>query len=253
MIPAPLHRKRHPVHSFLGGLAVLLALGAPSVPALAADPNELSEAEKLVFVEHQLANIKKPTSLRYTFVKSGSLEPGFKDQVVVEVLEVGATGSSVRADFLSGSRNIKLPEIENAQANPVILYFLEHDIREMARLTERKTGNYFRNRIRKSLVNEAQVRDTTVAFEGRDLPAQEITVTPYVTDPARSRYERYAQKRYTFVLSKGVPGGVYQMRTSMAAAQPSEAPLLEEVMTFAGPAAPGADSPKTPNQPVKPQ
>lgn len=252
MIPALLHARYCRTRRLLGGLAVSLALGASLAPARANDTSDFSEAEKLVFVEHQLANIKEPTSLHYTFVKSGSLEPGFDDKVVVNVMKVGATGSAVRADFLTGARKLELPQIENAQANPVILYFLEHDIREMARLTERKTGNYFRNRIRKSMVDEAQVRETTIAFEGRELPAREITLTPYETDPARVRYERYAKKRYTFVLAKGVPGGVYQMRTSMADAKPNEAPLLEEVMTFAGPAKPGAAAPTALNQPVKP-
>lgn len=238
-------------HHVLGGLALALALAAPLGVAQTPAANDFSEAEKLVFVEHQLANIKAPTSLRYAFVRSGPLEPGFEDEVRIDVLKVGSSGSSVHGDFLSGTRNLPLPDISDAKANPVILYFLEHDIREMARLTKRKTGNYFRNRIRKTLVDEAQVRDTTVSYEGRDVPAREVTLKPYSSDPARSRYERYAEKRYTFLLSNAVPGGVYQLRTSLPGEKAGEAPALEEVMTFAGPMALGAS--KTSNQPVKPQ
>jgi hypothetical protein len=237
----------------LGGLALSLALGAAFAPASAADASEFSQAEKLVFVEHQLANIKTPTSLRYTFTRSGSLEPAFEDEVFVEVSRIEAEGSSVRTDFLSGSRKLELPAIDKARANPVVLYFLEHDIREMARLTNRKTSNYFRNRIRRTLVTEAQVRDTTITFEGRQLPAQEVTLSPYATDPARSRYERYADKSYTFVLSKEVPGGVYKMHTVMRAAASGEAPMLEEVMTLSGPVTRrSASAPRSQqNQPVK--
>lgn len=244
--------KRRRLRHLLSGLAVTLALGTALVPAHAADPSDISEAERLVFVEHQLANIKAPTSLRYSFVKSGSQEPGFEDEVAIDIRKVAPAGSTVGGSFLSGARNVKLPDIDGAQANPVILYFLEHDIREMARVTKRKNGNYFRNRIRRTLVDEAQIRDTTISFEGRTLPAKEVVLTPYLTDPARSRYEQYAHKRYTFLLSSAVPGGVYRVQTALPGAQPSDAPVLEEVMTLTGPVAGrSAAASNALNQPVK--
>ncbi len=210
--------------------------GMTTFPALSADPSEFSRAEKLVFVEHQLANVKAPASLRYTYVKSGSLEPGFEDEVRIDVKRKGTVCCTVQGSFLSGERKMTLPEIEDAQANPVILYFLERDIREMERLTKGKSG-YFRKRIRMTMVDEAKVRDTKVSYEGREVDAQEVSLTPYESDPLRARFEKYAQKRYTFVLASGVPGGVYQVKTALPGALPSDAPVLEEVMTYAGPVA----------------
>jgi hypothetical protein len=241
---------RRRLRHFFAGLAASLALSTALAPAHAADPSEFSEAEKLVFVEHQLANVKVPTRLNYSFVKSGSLESGFEDAVLIDVIKVGASGSTVQSKFLSGKRNVKLPDIDGAQANPVILYFLEHDIREMERLTKGKSA-YFRKRIRMTLVDEAVVRDTRITYNGNEVDAKEVSVSPYVTDPARSRYERYANKRYTFVLSNAVPGGVYQLRTVMAGAQPSDAPMIEETVTLANPAATrNAAARKTSNQPA---
>ncbi|QAZ39169.1 hypothetical protein C1M51_06820 [Methylibium sp. Pch-M] len=210
--------------------------GLTAVPVLAADPSEFSLAEKLVFVEHQLANVKAPASLHYTYVRSGSLEPGFEDEVRIDVKLKGKVCCTVQGSFLTGERKMALPEIEEAQANPVILYFLERDIREMERVTKGKSG-YFRKRIRMTMVDEAKVRDTKVSYEGREVDAQEVSLTPYETDPLRARFETYAQKRYTFVLASTVPGGVYQVRTAVPGALPSDAPVLEEVMTFAGPVA----------------
>lgn len=231
-----------PAHRTVVGAAAL-ALAA-ALPALAAAQNEFSQAEKLVFTDHHLANVKAPGSLHYTFVKSGSQEAGFSDDVQIDVKRSAEKCCSVQGKFLSGEREVKLPEIAEAQPNPVILYFLEYDIREMARLTSRKSGNYFRNRIRKTLVDEAKVRDTTVTFQGRQVPAQEVTLTPYATDPARNRYERYADKRYTFVLASAVPGGVYQVRTALPGALPSDAPVMEETLTLAGPDAAPAGNKK---------
>lgn len=204
-----------------------------AAPARAADAAQFSRAENLVFADKHLDGLKTPSSLRYSFVRSGSLETPFEDQVRIDVERKGKTCCVVQGEFLTGERRLALPEIPDAQSNPVILYFLERDIREMQRLTKGRP-NYFQKRIRMTMVDEAQVRDTTISVDGRELAAQEVTLSPYVNDPARSRYERFAGKRYTFVLAKGVPGGVYQLRTALPGALPSDPPVLEEVMTFTG-------------------
>ncbi len=214
-------------------LAATALLASLSAPGLAADPSEFSAAEKLVFVDPHLTNLKGSTVLRYDFVKSGALEPGFSDEARIEIAFNGKTCCTASGQFLTGERTLKLPEIPEAQANPVILFFLERDIREMQRLTKGR-ANYYQKRIRMAMVDEAQVRPTKISFKGREVPAQEVTLSPYLNDPAKSRYEKFAQKRYTFVLAKDVPGGVYQIRTSMADPQSGSPAMIEEVMTFTG-------------------
>jgi hypothetical protein len=230
----------------LAGAALALALGCTALPAAAADTDQFSEAERLVFTDRHLANVKPPTSLHYSFVKSGSLEPGFQDQVEIDVKPAGR----VQGRFLSGERAVVLPEIEQAESNPVILFFLEHDIRDMERLTKGKSA-YFRKRIRMAMVDAFQVRDVHVSYDGADLPAREVTLQPYVKDPNRPRFEKYADKRYTFVLAKDVPGGVYQVRTSLPGALPSDAPVMEEVLTLSGTGAVPAASAASSSQPSK--
>lgn len=222
---------RSPMSPWL--LAAGAALMLAAVPAGAADPSQFSRAENLVFVNKHLGNLKLPSSLQYSFARSGPMEPAFEDQVRIEVARNGKACCKVQGDFLTGERRLALPEIPDAEANPVILYFLERDIREMQRLTKGRS-NYFQKRIRMTMVDEAKVRDTTISFQGRELPAKEVTLAPYVNDPARSRYERFAEKRYVFVLAEGVPGGVYQIRTALPGALPADPPAIEEVMTFTG-------------------
>ena len=229
----------------LAGAALALALGCSTLAAVAADTSQFSEAERLVFTDPHLANVKPPASLRYSFVKSGSLEPGFEDKVEIDVKPAG----HVQGRFLSGERAVTLPEIEQAESNPVILFFLEHDIRDMERLTKGKSA-YFRKRIRMAMVDAFQVRDVRVSYGGAELPAREVTLQPYVKDPNRPRFEKYADKRYTFVLAKDVPGGVYQVRTSLPGALPSDAPVLEETLTLAGTGAVPATSPASSSQPT---
>jgi len=75
-------------------------------------------------------------------------------------------------------------------------------------------------------------------YEGKEVKASEIRVAPYVNDPARSRYEKFAEKYYVFTMSDQIPGGVYQMKGVLnnKDAGDGQVPsaLLEETLTFAG-------------------
>jgi hypothetical protein len=206
----------------------LLLLSAQ--PGTAAD--EISPAEKALFVTNHLATLKPPATLRYGFRKSGSLEAGFEDKVSI-LLRAQADGSccTAAAEFLSGPRRLNLPEVESAQGNPVILYFLERDIREMQRLTKGQPA-YFRKRIRMAVYQGATMQAASVDYLGRSVAATRITVAPYVDDPLRVRFETLAAKRYVFTLSEQVPGGVVGIRSQVDAA--GAPPLLVEEMTLEG-------------------
>jgi hypothetical protein len=166
------------------------ALMLPAQPGAAAD--DVSPAEKALFVTNHLATLKPPTTLRYSFRKSGTLEPGFDDKVSI-LLRAQPDGRccAASAEFLSGSRRLSLPEVESAEGNPVILYFLERDIREMQRLTKGQQ-NYFRKRIRMAVYQGATMSAVSASYLGRSVAARQITVAPYLDDPLRARFEKLA-------------------------------------------------------------
>lgn len=212
-------------------VAPLLLLAAFGAAACAQGPAPASAAERLIFVDPQLRNVKLPATLHYAFKRTGSLEPVFDDDVSIELRTRGG-GGCCAADgrFLSGERELALPPIDDAQANPVTLFFLEHDVRDM----QRRTGGqqaHFRRRIRLALAEAAKVSDTTVRYRGRDWPAKEVRISPYLDDPNRARFPRYADKEYVFVLAADVPGGVAQLRTRVPG--DGAAPLIEETLTLA--------------------
>jgi hypothetical protein len=212
--------------------AALLALLLPA-PALHG-AQDFSEAERALFMTNHFAALRPPLTLRYAYRKSGSLEEGFDDRVEV-ALRARADGGccAAGAQFLSGTRGLSLPEVEAAQGNPAILYFLERDIREMQRLTKGQQ-NYFRKRIRMAVYQGATVRDVTLPFGGRQVAGREITIAPYVDDPLRPRFEKFADKQYVFTLSDAVPGGVYALRSRMAGATAGAEPLIAEEMRLEG-------------------
>jgi hypothetical protein len=213
---------------------VLAAAAAALTPAYAADPSQFSEAERRLFATDHFKSLRKQTRLEYAYRRSGSLQGEAQDRAVVTVSAPTANGAhDVHVDFLSGSRRLELPDIKDAEGNPIILHFLEREVREMNRLTG-GSANYYRKRIRMALAESARVRSVTRVVGGREVAAVEISIAPYRDDPARSRYERFAEKTYVLTLSDQVPGAVIEMRSELLAPGPGVTPelVLAESLTF---------------------
>lgn len=208
----------------------LLCLALCALGSRMAGAETISPAETLLFQTNHLQNIQAPVTLSYAFKKTSSVEPGFEDEVRLDVTRINPDGSAaVALRFLSGARKLALPQVENSQGNPVLLGFLERDIGEMQRLTG-GTSAYFRKRIRMALAETAQLRPVTVNYQGRQLAGQEVAVQPYLKDPLHERFENYVNKRYVFVFSEQLAGGLYQIRTSSSGA----AAQTDETLTLVG-------------------
>jgi hypothetical protein len=188
---------------------------SPAGPHAETDKRDFSQAERLLFMTPQLKGLQAPMLLRYTFGKTGTFEQNFDDSVTV-ALSAKADGRCCDAKgvFLSDARKEQVPDVPAAEGNPVILYFLEHDVREMKRLT-RGSDYHFRKRIRMAIYQAADVRDVSLRYQGRTVKGKEIAFSPFLDDPNRPKYERFAKKSYRFTLSDAVPGGVYGIRTSI--------------------------------------
>lgn len=238
--------KKHLLPLLLASLLISLGIAGVSAqaakrpqPVMAEPAGEtpskpISAVEQRVFLDDHLANLAKTADVEYSFKRSGTLGDNFEDKVVLHVRDGGKQkGRVANADFLSGKSTLHLPEVPNPQGNPVVLYFLERDVREMERITKGKQY-FFRKRVRLALADANQVKPVTVRFEGRDIKADEVRVQPYLNDPVmKARAEKYEKKAYIFTLSDQVPGGVYQIRTTVASTDgQADAPLVDETMTF---------------------
>ena len=213
---------------------VLAAALVTNWVAVAAD--EYSAAEQKVFLDNHLKNIKTAAILKYDFKQSGKPEDSFEDRVEVSIKAAGNKGAkTVVVDYLTGAHKVTLPAVGNPEGNPVILYFLEMDVRDMHRLVGGQEA-YFRKRIRLALADKAEVRAITINFSGHPVAASEVRIVPYVEDPLKERFGMYAKKFYVFTVSDQVPGGIYQIRTQVddpAAKRPDAPPLMQSVLTLA--------------------
>lgn len=227
---------KRPLRNLLltGALAVLLTAGTQTPGIASEDMQDYSPAERMLFMSEHLAGVGPSETLSYIFRRSGSLDAGFTDTVSIR-LDAKDDGSCciARGEFLSDARRVNLPEVEGASGNPVILYFLENDVRGMQRLTRGQT-NHFRKRIRMAIYNGASIKETTQRYRGTEVPVRVVEFDPYLDDPNRHRFETYARKHYAFMLSDAVPGGVFGIRTLIAAEQGSAPPLVVEELFIDG-------------------
>jgi hypothetical protein len=217
--------------------AALLAL--PVLSLGQENKQDFSPAEKLLFMSNQMGGIKPPSTINYTFRKSGSLEEAFEDKVALS-LDKTTDGKccSAHTEFLSGARQLPSAEMPVAEGNPVLLNFLERDLNEMKRLTKGST-NHFRKYIRMAAYKGATVRDASFTYKGKPVAGKEITLTPYLEDPNRPKYEKFVRKTYQFVLCEAVPGGVFAVRTQIPGDTDGQPPLITEELLIEG-AAPSA-------------
>jgi hypothetical protein len=207
---------------FLVGIAV-------QPPVRAADDRPLSAAQTALFENDHLGAIKHPATLDYVFHHDGS-EP-FEDTVVLVLREIHQDGSKdVSIEFLSGEHRMGFEPVTRFRGNPLIMYFLEWDVRGMHQATG-GSALYFRNRIREAFLDQAELADASITVDGRSESAKAITLQPYRHDPGIERYAAFRDKRYRFVLSDAVPGMVYEIEATLPGAG-ADAPASVDRVTF---------------------
>lgn len=202
-----------------------------AVCALQVRAQDYSVAQRAIFNTPHLANITEPVTLRYTYKHQGTMEQAFDDVVDVIITKVMPDGGrDVSFNFLSDKHHHDFPMVEGFHSNPVIMMFLEHDV---AGLSSQTGGSalYFRNRIRDAFVDRATAEEVMVPYGGKEVPATHVTLQPFLQDPMRERFEKFAEKTYEFYLAPDVPGGVYSIRV-LTPGGSADKPLEENLLQF---------------------
>jgi hypothetical protein len=206
-------------------LAVLPAAGDP-------DARPLSPAQVALFETPHLKNVERPEILEYRFQRDGA--GGFTDRIAERIEKIHPDGTKyVGFEFLTGEHHVFFPAVDNFHGNPLLMLFLEHDVREM-RDAIGVTATYCRNRIREAFSDRARVADTEVTVDGKPVPARRITLQPFVDDPRFAGVPQIKNKTYTFVVADQIPGMLAELSAEQPANEQTGAAALSERITFAG-------------------
>lgn len=198
---------------------------------------QFSEAENLLWIDDHLHNIDRPMRLYYAFNRSGSYEEGFSDSVYLDIVKINDDGTKdAILDFFTASRKqtISPENVTNITGNPIMGVYMQGDVYEMNRLTEGH-WRYFQKRIKIALREVARVDNVEFDFNGKPCKGEKIVFMPYLDDPHKADFEKFANKRYEFIMSDDVPGSLYQIHTVVLDGSDKDGnkqPLIEETLTL---------------------
>ena len=198
-----------------------------------AETPPLTEVHKLLVAKDHLANLKTPTKIKYIFKRTGSLEPGFNDRVVMIIPEKDDKGvHNIKFDFFSSYNKEDIRSASYKKNNPIFHAFWEHDINLMTELTE-GSWIYFRKRITWAMSDpyKFKVTPTQCDLNEKKVNGHTIELNPYEDDYDSKKFIKYAKKKYYITICDEVPGMIYQMSTVVPSESGSE-PLMEEILTF---------------------
>ncbi len=220
---------RHAIFQVLAAFAV--GFCTVSLGGSLGHAGEYTKAQVLLFDTPHLSNIRSTGSLRYDFDQRGTEVVGFSDSVELFITKIHEDGSkNLRVDFLTGRRRLPFSPVEGYRGNPLVMLFLQHDVVAMARELGGQP-NYFRNRLRDALAKGGQIENFILSHGGQDLEAVRVTLTPFLGDRYRENFGAHENKTYEFVFAEDLPGGIYQIRTSVPGLGEAP-PVLEETVTL---------------------
>lgn len=189
----------------------------------------MSPAQLALFETPHLASLRPPLRLDYAFRRDEEGKEPVADTISLAIrASAGGVCCDVSPEFLTGPRALRYPPAPGFGGNPLLLFALDRDTRELSAATG-GTPTWFRNRFRQALATAAELRPAEIEHDGRRVPASVITLSP---DPGEARAGRYQHRVYAFTLSEAVPGSVHAIRAELPAT--GEAGAVVESIAFAG-------------------
>jgi len=198
------------------------------------DVYEFSNAENKLWMDKHLLNIVQPARLHYEFVKTGSYEEGFIDDVFLDIIEINEDGTrNATLEFFTEERKQKVSpsNVEKITGNPVIGIYMQGDVYEMSRLTD-GSWKYFHKMIKLAIGDNNESEPVTIKLAGKEFQGEKITLYPFERIPKKSRLREFSDKRYEFIMSEEIPGKLYQIWTVINDPENPSVPLMEEKLTL---------------------
>ncbi len=175
-----------------------------------ADAQSFSPAQIALFETPHLATLQVPTRIDYDFLREEEGRDPVADSIRLEVRpSEDDSRRHVAVEFLTGERNLPYPPARGFRGNPLLIFALDRDARELAAATG-GAMHWFRERIRRAFAEAAEIRPAAFEFQGERLPATEISIQPFGGEP---RARRFQARRYDFLLAEAVPGAVGAIRS----------------------------------------
>lgn len=191
----------------------------------------------LLFNRPHIAEIAAGTILTYKFERKPSNEKmlgeGFTDNITVKIESDGKPGKkNVRVQIYSGDRAREPQLINNMDANPMLVVFLDTAVAHY-RMVAGGDGAYLKGMFSRYLAKHGTITPAKITYKGQEVDGYQIKAVPYAEDAARAKMNGYENSEFTLALSEKIPGYFAQMISTYKSTD-SAAPSLIETTTLDG-------------------
>ena len=195
-----------------------------------------AETYDLLFRTGTLDGIPKETVLIYDRSVSATASEEIAARESGTVRLSFAPDNMAILTFLQGVRHRTIGSFPANVGNPMILYFVESVVRDMAALTG-GSPFYIRNRIKAALERQIPVREDIVATSDGPQEGTSVTLHPFAEDPNRGKMMGFEALALSVRMSDDIPGWYYELRAETGGAMTTEdrdgtAPLYESAIRF---------------------
>ena len=222
-------------YGLVGALfAAALALGSQVVVAAAADE---PKATDLIFEQKHLANVETGKTIDYKFNRTVTdpliLGQPFSDDITLKVAAEKEDGKKdIELQIYTGARARDLQKLEKFSINPVFAVFFSQAVSTFNQLAGGQV-NYLQSGISNGWL-KAKVEPTKVTYDGKQIDAYHISMTPYVGDKYESKMQGWEGAKYDVIVSKDVPGEIVDLLATYHNRYPPAKLKLIERITLAG-------------------
>jgi hypothetical protein len=172
-----------------------------------ADPLEGEKTYDMLFRTGTLDDVSRQNELVYARTVTNALKPEAADRDTGAVALSFREGEATLAmlEFRQDGKHRKLGSFPASVGNPMIMYFYETVVRDMA---EAAGGSpyYIRNRVKDALIQPWDMTEGEAVVDGRTVATRTISMYPFLNDPNRDRMQGFGDLELRVTMSDEVPG-----------------------------------------------
>ncbi|RTL97830.1 hypothetical protein EJV44_07640 [Ancylobacter aquaticus] len=217
-------------------LAIRTAAATSFTVFLASAALAAPTAAELFFEQPYLSKVAAGTTLTYAYkhvTAEAKLGDGFEETLEMKVGAPADDPTKRIADVLihRGDKEGEAGPFPTMNGNPIAMILLERDVKELAQLSK-GSPFYLRNRVREHL-SSGTVAPARFSYDGHEVEGWKLTMRPFAEDPNKDKLLELAGRRYEFLFSDAVPGGLYSIDVVTPKAA-GDANIIETSLTLTG-------------------
>lgn len=172
-----------------------------------AAPLEGEKTYEMLFRNGTLDTIARDSELIYNRTVNNALKPEAAARDTGDVALSFREGEAIMAmiEFRQDGRHRSLGTFPASVGNPMIMYFYETVVRDMA---EAAGGSpfYIRNRVKEALVKPSDIVEGEAMIDGEMVETRTIRMLPFEGDPNVDRMQGFGDLELRVTMSDAVPG-----------------------------------------------